>query len=164
MASEIKGGKELARILNLLPKEIGAKVLSSALMTGAGVIQREIQERAPVRKDANAKAFGTGRRSARSKGRLGGFLRKSITRRRLRGNTNKQARVAITLGNAFYGKFLEFGTSTITKKPFIRPAFDDSGPLAVKKITGDLGKKIEKAAVKLAGKFKTSGLASRRRR
>lgn len=162
MASEIKGGKELARILKLLPKEIGAKVLTSALMSGAGVIQREIQERAPVRKGSTAKAFGSGRRSARNKGRLSGFLSKSVKRRRVRGGSNKQAGVAITMGNAFYWFFQEFGTSRQAARPFIRPAFEAAGPRAVVKITDELAKKIEKAAVKLAGRFKTSGLRRRR--
>jgi HK97 gp10 family phage protein len=167
MPSEVKGGKELARVLKLLPKEIGAKVLSSALMTSSNVIAKEIKARAPVR-EGGLKSFGGGRKSAARRrageGRLGGFLKSQVKRRRLQRATNKQAAVGITLGTAFYWKWLEFGNSRQPARPFVRPAFDDSVRPAIRTLTEDLAKKIEKAAVKLAGKFKTSGLATKRRR
>lgn len=143
----VNGAAELDRVLKLLPKQIGAKVLQGAVMAGAKPIQEEAQRLAP---------------------RATGKLAANIIRARPRRERGRARRVgAVLIGpstRAFYGLFLEFGTSTIPAQPFLRPAFDAKAGEALARIGAELGKRIERAAVRLAGPLAKSGLVRRRRR
>lgn len=142
---EIKGARELDELLKQLPDRVAKQVLAGALMSGGQVIRAEIQRRAPVRHDAGAKKIGKG-----AKGRLPGFLRASIARRRIR-----RGSAALTIGvgplrSAFYAMFQEFGTRHQPARPFMRPAFDAKAGEALQKIGEALGRGIDRAAARLA--------------
>lgn len=51
---------------------------------------------------------------------------------------------------AFYGRFLEFGTSKMAARPFMRPAAENHAAQAVTVIATVLGQQIEIEAAKLA--------------
>lgn len=50
----------------------------------------------------------------------------------------------------FWWRFLEFGTSKMQAKPFLRPAFDNNVTACAESIKTDLAKAIDRAAAKLA--------------
>lgn len=49
-------------------------------------------------------------------------------------------------GPAFYARFVEFGTSKMAARPFMRPAFEKSASAAIDAVKAGLEKAIERAA------------------
>ena len=161
---KLSGARELDRVLQKLPREIGEKVLLSSLRVGAKEIKEAAKARAPVRSGGGAKtvktAVGGGIRVVRQPG----FLKNSIRIARLRGS---ESSAAVSIGprrEAFYGMFQEFGTRFQPARPWLRPALDAAAGRAIAAFGKALGKKVERAAVKLAGPLAKSGLVKRRRR
>lgn len=140
----IQGVREVDRVLKLMPREIAEKALVAALRKGAKIIRDEAETRAPV---------ATGR------------LKENIRVRKARG---RGASATVTIGPtrkvAHIGMFAEFGTATQAARPWLRPAFDQTAPAALVKFVNEIGKTVERAAVRLAGSFAKSGLAGPRRR
>ena len=100
----VEGLKELARNSNKLKASFARSTLRTALRGAA----------APVRKEARAlapKETGTLRRAIKSKARVSrdGY---------------GMADVGVEKGPAFYGHFIELGTSQQPARPFLRPALD----------------------------------------
>jgi HK97 gp10 family phage protein len=60
-------------------------------------------------------------------------------------------------GNAFYGRFLEFGTAKMAARPFLRPAFDARSGEALGIFMDRLRENIERARRRAAAK--TQGTA-----
>jgi HK97 gp10 family phage protein len=151
---EVKGLRELEIALRELPAEVERTVLRQALAAGARVVRDEARARVPVRAEASLKGYKIrrsgflGQWARATKGRLPGFLRASIVSRVVRAGGGLVAKVGWT-GDAFYGMFLEFGTSRIAARPFLRPAFEAVKARAVAEIAAKLGPGIEKAAAKL---------------
>lgn len=111
---EVHGLSELDAFLRTLPDELQRKMLYSALMTGAKPIMDQAKRN--VQSRFGGSVDYTGR------------LERGITRGRVR-KTGLAARVNVSLkggrnnpDNPFYGRFLEFGTSKMEPKPWLRPA------------------------------------------
>lgn len=85
---------------------------AAALAAEAVAAQVDMQEAVPVR-----------RRSGKIAGRSPGFLRKSIGRRQ---KSNGDVVVGVLDPRAFYGRFLEHGSSRQRRRPFVRPAWQAS--------------------------------------
>jgi len=92
-----------------------------------------------------------------------GNLRKNIARVRLKGRkyasvTGGEAYVGVSWrGDAYYGRFLEFGTSRMPARPFLRPAFDARSNEALGIFMDRLRENIERARRRAAAK--TQGTA-----
>lgn len=157
------GASGLSKLLGDLPKKIGERVALKALRSGARLIQKEAAANVPIRTQEGFKAVTTGG----SKFRLPGLLKKSIRVVRNRDAERQRGKsFVVSVGpsrEAFYGMFLEFGTKHISAKPWLRPAFDGNKKEATVKIGVSLGADIEKAALKLAGPLRKSGIVKRRR-
>lgn len=142
--TEVKGLRELMLALEKLPQEIQKKPVQQALRAAAK----------PMRDTAiaNAAVFrktGTVEKNikvVRSKVYNGKNFVYGVVLRVL--NTSKRRR-AKGMGDPFYWKFLEFGTSTAPARPFLRPAFDGNKDRAVQIIKERLAKAIETEARKL---------------
>lgn len=101
---DLSGEKELISELKKLEAATRAKYLQAAIMAGAEVVRKEASARAPKR---------TGRLAANI-----------ITE--IEGNTSAD-RASVKIGpskEAFYGMFVELGTSKMSARPFLRPAID----------------------------------------
>lgn len=141
---QIHGLVELERALLQLPEEVAGKALQTAVNAGGRVIRDEVMVRAPV----GTVEHWIGRKSKNKRAQPGN-LRKLIRSRRMR-ESRYSATVAITWsGNAFYGKFKEFGTYKMKAEPFLRPAADAKGQAAVDVIKDRLARRINAAAKKL---------------
>ena len=112
---QIIGLQELGDSVEQFTQKVQRQMIRKATNAGAEVFRREIRAKAPVRDDQYLKG---------NKKRAPGYLKKHI------GRTNKalpnegfQASVGPTK-SAFYGRFLELGTSHQPATPFMRPAFD----------------------------------------
>lgn len=123
---EVQGWKAVEKFLQELPDNVAKKMLYDSLMAGAKPISD--QAKANVRE-----LFGDSVRYT-------GTLEKAIARGRVR-RTRYAARVDVKLrraksrgktlkggvskpfgDDAFYGRFLEFGTSKMAARPFLLPA------------------------------------------
>lgn len=123
---EVKGGAEAERFLKTLPDQIATKMLYGALMTGAK----------PILDQAKANVRGLFGHSTRYTGTLEAALVRGRNRRtrlsarvdvklrrgRKTGQTSKRGVSKPAGDDAYYGSFLEFGTSKMEAKPFLKPA------------------------------------------
>lgn len=141
---KIEGLEALRRQLRQLPEELQKKALGDAVAKGANLIRDEARVRAPFLTGMLKRSI----RSTRSV-RRGSEAAAFVGVRRL---TKKTLRKLGFKGDAFYWKFLEFGTSKQPAQPFLRPAFDSKKEKAVEVIKQVLADGIAKAVVKLGGR------------
>ena len=99
---DFEGLDEINRALTQMAERAAAEVIGKALMAGAEILKVEVETRAP---------------------RLTGFLAGNILAKLKKKNRyNVEADVGPSK-KAFYGKFLEFGTTRMSAQPFIFPSF-----------------------------------------
>lgn len=123
----LEGLSDLLAKLKALPAEIGSKgggPLRLALFTAAKLMRDDAQARAPVdtgRLRRNVIAFRD--RDPRSSGVTEQY---GITWRRGKQGRQRKGYHTTARGekDAFYGRFVEFGTSKTPAQPFLRPAFE----------------------------------------
>lgn len=104
MTVKITGEPELIRKLKALSAAVAGQHLEAAAKIGAEVVREEASRRAP-----------------RRTGTLAGDIVAETT-------IQEGSRVEISVGpgkDAFYGLFLEVGTSKMAARPFLRPALDE---------------------------------------
>lgn len=153
---QITGLADLEKRLLAFPDKLAGNILGGAIRAGAVVIQREAQAKAPM---SNAPHYLTSKRTAIMK-KMGnhysvnliqpGTLKKSI---RVKKAPRKSRSVPIEYWvyvskRIWYWKFVEFGTSKMVARPFMRPAFDIMKEKATERIREYLAARIDKEAAK----------------
>lgn len=123
----LKGAKELDLKLSNLPLKVSKKIAMTALRSGGKIIRDRARMLCPV---------------------LTGTLQKSIKVRVPRRKKRNEATILIGIdsvpmggrmgGKAFYGAFVEFGTSKMAANPYMRPAFDGTKNEVIETISNDL--------------------------
>ena len=156
---QVTGLKELEKALQQLPKEIQGRPLRSAVSAAAKVIVDDVKSRVPVGETGNLKTAVYRYRSRRNSAtgretffvgiRQGKAQYKDTAYNRRKGRVGKNYKTA---GEAYYWRFLEFGTAKMQAKPFLRPSFEANKSRAVEVIKERLGKAIQTQAKKLAKK------------
>lgn len=152
---KIEGLQELQRKLLALPKKLQGPPTRGSLMSGAKLVKdrardlvaedtgflREAIIQYPVRKNEHRYTDQV-RIGVRKRVRKGAKLSKKyasgLRRRRARGGQK-----GLT---PRYWRFLEFGTSRMAARPFLRPAFEREKEPAAKRIEQRMRQEIEKAA------------------
>lgn len=119
----LSGTKEIARRLKALDTDLRKKAVDPAMRAGMRIYVNEAKARAPV---------------------LTGELKKSINARKdsyesTRGSTSYLAGVKVS---AFYYHFIEFGTSKLAARPFLRPAWEAVSGEVIAKTLSLLRKKL----------------------
>lgn len=132
---EIKGLKELNNLLNKLPDKIAKKPLQNALRAGGNVVVKAAKAKAPV--DT-------------------GLLRDSIAVKQAKqktGAVHYQVGVYQKIGKKrpFYAHMIEFGTSKMSPKPFMRPAWEETKAEVLRTFSVRLAKSITTEALKFGG-------------
>lgn len=141
----ITGLKELRAALIELPKGIAKNVLRGAVSAGAAVVRVEAKLRAPQY---------TGKVQAGHP--PPGTLKKAIYQKQIRERSNDKVQtffVGVRQGkharqskkgllDAYYGRFVEFGTSKAPARPFMRPAFENKKESAVQTIAQYIARRI----------------------
>jgi len=126
---KIEGIKEAIKAFNELPLTVENKILKGTILKVARELQSAVVRRAPV-------GFT---------GKLADGIKTST-----QGLKGKLAINVIV--KAFYSRFLEFGTSKMAAKPFMRPAFDESLPQMeaafAEALTRGVKKEVKKASKK----------------
>lgn len=152
---KVEGLKELQAALNQLPLEIQRRPLRSAVSAAAKVIVDDAKRRVPVKTGNLQKSII--RYRSRSESAVGretfsvavkkGKQKYADTKRNRR--LRRVGKSYQTAGEAFYWRFLEFGTKFMPAKPFLRPAFESQKAKAVEVIKTKLADAIFKTAAKL---------------
>ncbi len=130
MAVEIttRGLDELNRRLTTLVPQAARRALNAALMAGGRVVVRE----------AKARVYTVVKKRT-------GNLKRGI-RARVARPLQTQATAAVHVGvrrDAFYGMFIELGSSGHPARPFLRPAFENSIEEVVVTVAKRLRERIE---------------------
>lgn len=141
MEVEVHGLRELREaLLRKIPTEMRGKVLQQALTAGAKVIADDAKARAPARSGVLKRAIW----SFRNRQNSNGVYEERAIRPRSGKKFQKSKR------DAFYWRFVEFGTRFMAAQPFMRPAFESRKEAALKAIMQRLAVAIDKAARKAA--------------
>lgn len=114
------------------------KAARPAAQAGAQVFYDEMRSRVPM----SAKAHKSGKKTYSP-----GTLRKAIYQAfadKESGDGKAKYRISWNKTHAFYGRFLEFGTSKMAAKPFLRPAFDAAQAKAVKAVQDRMNAEVKK--------------------
>ena len=161
---EIKGLSELLAAMRQLPKEIEGKVLAITVLKGAQKIRGAAKD--ILRGKTGFWTTGLTERAIRVFKDKQNSPERAIYKvgvsmnvkgpRRRRGSTRfigisfKNAKVSDVNWPPFWWRFVEFGTSKMSAKPFLRPAFDTNVNSVAEEMKSDLAKAIDRAAAKLA--------------
>lgn len=157
----VGGLDQLMKNIKALPKEVVGKnggPVRRALAKAANIIKDAAIARAPVRsgnlqehiailRDRRPAAAGASERYM--VGIRGGsrttYANSAKNRRKgLAGKTYEKQ------GPAFYGRFLELGTSKMRPQPFLRPAFNENAQEAIVTFLVELDKDVQRIAARLA--------------
>jgi HK97 gp10 family phage protein len=141
---EVQGLKELNARLQQFPVKLERNILRGALRAGAQPIVEDARRRAPVlsvldpRRVFGALAKSIHARGVQSKnGTLtGGVVAGGVaTVGRGKGKA---------IADAFYARFIEFGTSKMAARPFLRPAIDSKTPAAIDATADYIRQRVDK--------------------
>ena len=158
MRIEMLGVAQLARELDQFPQVLAKKYLARATYTAAAVIEADAIARAPVRTgelkahiaifkrtssptSADYRIGVRGIKLNRAGKRLASALRRALGVRRIN-----------IAGDYYYWRFLEFGTSKMAARPFLRPAFEAQKANAVEVFKTILADGVQAAAAEVKGK------------
>jgi len=147
----VTGLRELEAALKSLPDRIARNVLRGAVAAGAAVVRKEARDLAP-------KSEGP-----QSDGHVPGTLKRAIYQKQIRerssllqqtffvgvrrGRSAKSSAKGVI--DAWYAHFVEFGTSKMSARPFMRPAFEGKKRSAVDAIRAYLLSRIPNEIKKL---------------
>ena len=147
----ISGLRELEAALQALPQNIARNVLRGAVAAGAAVVRKEARDLAP-------KSEGP-----QPEGHVSGTLRRAIYQKQIRersslleqtffvgvrkGRSARSTKKSVI--DAWYAHFVEFGTSKMAARPFMRPAFEAKKRAAVDAIQAYLLSRIPDEVKKL---------------
>lgn len=151
----IDGLKELDRALQQLPDRIASNGLRASVYAGAKVVRDEAKLRAPKA----AKSLGPDQPPP-------GTLKRSVIMKQIRelsGQDRQTFFVTVRHGkkyrkqgkkgnlsqDAWYWRFIEFGTRKMAARPFLRPALDSKRVEAAMAMKKRLQERIAKAAAEL---------------
>lgn len=141
----ITGLADLERRLLDFPDKLARNILAGAIRAGAVVVQKEARGIAPASDEPHR--LGKGSKAVTIQP---GTLRKNI---KVRLAPKKSRTVPITYWvyvskKIWYWRFVEFGTSKMAGRPFMRPAFEARKVEAVERVREYLAARIDKEAAK----------------
>ena len=152
---QVQGLDQLAKALRELPQRVARNGLRAAVYAGAKVIRDEAKLQAPVATGdlgPNQPPPGTLKRSVIMKQipELSGAQKQTFFVTVRQGKKyRKQGKKGNLSKDAWYWRFVEFGTVKMSARPFLRPAFDMKKHEAVTAIKTRLAQRIEQAAQEL---------------
>ena len=152
---QVQGLDQLAKALRELPQRVARNGLRAAVYAGAKVIRDEAKLQAPVATGdlgADQPPRGTLKRSVIMKQipELSGAQKQTFFVTVRHGKKyRKQGKKGNLSQDAWYWRFVEFGTVKMSARPFLRPAFDMKKHEAVTAIKTRLAQRIEQAAQEL---------------
>jgi HK97 gp10 family phage protein len=153
---EVKGAADLVKALEALPDRVARNGLRASVYAGAKVVRDEAKRRAPIAKQSmpNQPPPGTLHRSVIMKHirELSSLTRQTffVTVRHGKKYRNQGKKKNLSQ-DAWYWRFIEFGTRKMAARPFLRPALEAKRYEAADAIKSRLAQRIELEAKKLKG-------------
>lgn len=133
----VEGLRELREaLMKTIPENMQGKVLQKALSPAANIVVRAARLMAPKDTGRLSRAIF----AMRSRRNSNGVFEERIVKVRYGKSQQKKNR------DAFYWRFVEFGTKFMPAKPFMRPAFDRNRGRLVPVIRDSLAKSLREAA------------------
>lgn len=120
-----RGFDELDARLAELSKGVATKAGNKAVRRGAVLVAKEVRGEAA---------------------RDTGDLKRNIRARKGRSKAANAVTYVVSVGKAFYGKFLEFGTRKMAAQPFFGPAFERVSKDAFSEMKSELSAAIDRIA------------------
>ncbi len=140
------GFKELEAALKALGAEVATKAGTEGARKATNIMRDAVKKKAP-RGDQPTKR--TWRNKDGSQGSADyGRLHQNIKTRKQRAEKSHTIRYVVTTGNAFWGRFSEFGTEHEPARPWFKPAVDQVAGQVASAIQTELATAIDKAARK----------------
>jgi len=130
---------KLAAKLDNITKAAEEAVRPSA-QAGAEVFYQEVKQRVPV----SAAPHKSGKKTYTP-----GSLRRAVYQAyadKESGDGVAKYRISWNKTHAFYGRFVEFGTSKMAAKPFLRPAYDAARAKAVQAVKERMAAELKKVS------------------
>lgn len=160
----VAGLKELKEALAALPERIARNVLRGGVSAGAAVIRKEAQLLAPVYTGEVAAGHpppGTLKRavyqkqiaelSSNTKQVFYVGVRKGRAAQHSGSKSSKNGPTQGTNLDAYYASWVEFGTSKMAARPYMRPAFEAKKGAAIEAIRAYIEQRIPQEVAKLKG-------------
>lgn len=157
---KVEGLAELAKALRELPDKVAKNGLRVSVYAGAKVIRDEARLRAPKAAEVlgpNQPPPGTLRRSVIMKQipELSSLTRQTFYVTVRHGKKfRKQGKKGNLSQDAWYWRFVEFGTRKMRARPFLRPALEAKRREAVQAMKDKLSERVELEAKALAQSMK----------
>ena len=155
---KIEGLAELGKVLRELPERVARNGLRVSVYAGAKVVRDEARARAPKAAQSlgpNQPPPGTLKRSVIMKHipELSSLTRQTFFVTVRHGKKyRKQGKKGNLSQDAWYWRFVEFGTRKMRARPFLRPALEAKRREAGQAMTDRLSERIEMEASKLSRK------------
>lgn len=148
---KVNGLQQLSKAMNDLGRKTKNRIAVKAMRQGGVIIRDQARSNAPVLKEnVPHRKRGTLRKAVvtSTKVNKSGVIRTKIYVRTLKGSKIEAFKVRTGRSGAknpndpFYWRFVEFGTSNMVAKPFMRPAFQQSKERATNEILTTLKSEI----------------------
>jgi HK97 gp10 family phage protein len=157
----LQGHKELIKALKNVPIEVRDKSIASSVRVGAKKVQEKAKALAPVKTGALRDSIAIQKMGKGKIRKFYGFpedwIVYTIGLKKVEFETTYNGRKQIVKWVPFYGYFIEFGTSKMSPRPFMRPAAELTFPSILSVIKNDLRIKLPKFFLKYTNKTKTKG-------
>lgn len=129
--STVLGLDEVLKKLKKLPERVQKNVISGAIRASAKPIIKEVKALVPKDSGTLQKSIGVKKRRSKDKN----IIHFSVA--------------PLSRKNGWYGRFVEFGTSKTSAKPFMRPAIERTANETVKVAQEYMKKRIDRELAKL---------------
>jgi HK97 gp10 family phage protein len=162
---EIKGLREIQQAMMKLPRRFDRKLLNQSLLVGARLVRDDAKRRVPVLQTPDPRRV----RGALMKAIHAGAVRpdrhtasvwvrvRPLTKRQIATFKRKSGKGAADNPlDPFYWRFVEFGTSKMAARPFLRPAFEAKKVDAVNAAIADLRPRVDEAIKAVRSNFLTT--------
>lgn len=139
----VDGLKELQKAMQSLGRKTSNRIAVKAMRKGGAIVRDKARSLAPVLKESVPhRRAGTLRKSIQSRTKVGknGRTDAYIWVKGLSTKSGKSS--AYNPRDPFYWRYLEFGTSKMPARPFMRPAFQQSKEQAAQAIIDTLQQEI----------------------
>lgn len=154
---KVEGLSQIHKALSELGRKVSNKIAVKAMREGGKIVREQARQNAPVLSQSTPyRRAGTLKKAIKSStkvlknGKIGTVIRvKGLTAKQRGAFKAKNASSgAYNPKDPFYWRFIEFGTSKMPAKPFLRPAFEQSKEKAATEIIKTLKDEIESEAGK----------------
>jgi len=156
---QLEGLKELQAAMRELPAQMQRGATRKALMSGAKVTRVQAKATSAWADDSGflreaivSYAVKKNEHEYTDQVRIGVKRRrtKKPSRKLSGAGARRQRRQTKKIVTPYYWRYLEFGTSRMAARPFMRPAFESTKAAAVRRIGERLREGVEEAAQKVA--------------